>query len=161
MERYVIAGLPRRISAYLVDKAIISAVFLPIFILVHKNGPLSFISLMVITCAYHTYLTHKYTVTVGQRLFKVRVISCKEHPVNYALVAFDRVLLQFLCPTMSTLLSRAVTTLSPGIPLLSAVFTLHVLVIFFWACWYLTAVFVPQKQTIHDWLCGTIVVTEE
>ena len=160
MERYVIASLPRRVLVYLVDKAIISVIFAPIFILVHKDSMLSFMSFMVVTCAYHTCLTYKYTATIGQRLFRVRVVSCKNQHVNNALVAFDRVLLQFLCPTLSTLLSGAVTTLSPGVPLLSAVLTLHVLVIFFWACWYLTAAFVPQKQTIHDWLCGTVVVTE-
>lgn len=160
MERYVIASLPRRMLAYLIDVVVISAVFLPFLLLVHRESALSFVFFILVTCAYHTYMTYKYTATMGQKLFRIRVVHCSDQSLNKATVAFDRALLQFLCPTLSALLSKAVTTFNTGVPLLSAILALHVLVVCFWACWYVTAAFVPQKQTIHDLLCNTIVVTE-
>ncbi|AGR79222.1 RDD family protein [Anaplasma phagocytophilum] len=155
MESLVLANPLRRLIASLIDIIIISVGTIPITFVTRGNDLASFLSLFVVACCYYVYSIP----SLGQKIMNICPVLRCGRPIN-PLIAFDRIALQFLCPAIAMLLLQIISIADPGGTVVATVLLLHSSVVLLWAYWYVSAVFSSQKQTLHDSLCGTIVIVK-
>ncbi|MGN7679067.1 MAG: RDD family protein [Anaplasma sp.] len=162
MEDFTLASIPKRMFASVIDFSVIAffAYFVSSIIFQGHECAL-FLLFCAAMCCYHTYLPiSPLGASLGQKIVGIHVATrCAQKSLGVTL-AFDRTMSQLLCPTVSVSLMRAIGKIEGDALILSILFLLQVVVLFLWFFWYMVALFRKHRQTFHDIVYDTVVLSK-
>ncbi|WDM85110.1 RDD family protein [Ehrlichia sp. JZT12] len=156
-----IASILRRVLASIIDHAIISLFYYPIVLLFSETTAILFSINIAISCYYYTYfLSSKNQASIGQKIFNIYTIRCDHKKID-RLLAFDRTLSEFLCPTIFMLSIEIINTNLENSLITNMTFLITIFTLILSVYWYLIALFSDKNQTLHDIIFNTIVIENE
>lgn len=154
-----IAKVQKRFIAYLIDTVILLFPACVLFILFVKFPVLLNVMHILLNCLYYTYfISSTDQATIGQQIMSIHVASLDNTKIG-ATLAFDRSLSQCLLPLIMMMLYKLSHIVESNVVLHFLSSTLGVIMLMLNTAWYLTAIFSDKKQTVHDILFKTIVVS--
>ncbi|MGN7661438.1 MAG: RDD family protein [Anaplasma sp.] len=162
MENFTLASIPKRTLASAIDLSLIASfAYFVSSVIFHGHECALFLIFCTATCCYHTYLpVSSLGASLGQKIVGIHVaMRCTQKGIGVVL-AFDRTMSQLLCPTVSVSLMRAIGKIEGDVLILSILFFLQVVVLFLWFFWYMVALFRKHRQTFHDIVYDTVVLSK-
>ncbi|KJV69133.1 RDD family protein [Candidatus Neoehrlichia procyonis] len=155
----ILATIPQRIFANVIDSTILLIFIFP-FSLISLDLPCIFLLYSItVNCSYYTYFLSSSTqATLGQKLLNIHTAKCNNNKIDTQ-TAFDRTLSEFLCPIIIMILTQIVNIAHKSSFIVITALFAQIVILVMYVYWYSIAIFSQKRQTFHDILFDTIVVT--